>query len=97
MEYLYEKVSYIKGLAEGLSIEEESKEGKLLMHIIDALEDIIEEVDVMKEDHEELSEYVEYIDEDLTDLEDDIYGDCECDEEECACYDYDEEEELEKK
>ena len=39
MDYLYQRVSYLKGLAEGLGIDEESKEGKLLLHIIDALED----------------------------------------------------------
>ena len=34
-----EKVSYIKGLAEGLSLDEKTAEGKVLSAIIDALED----------------------------------------------------------
>ncbi|HSH35744.1 CD1247 N-terminal domain-containing protein [Schnuerera sp.] len=73
MEYLYQKVSYLKGLAEGLEIEEESKEGKLLLHIIDALEDFADVIDEVIEDHNDLEQYVEYIDEDLTDIEDEIY------------------------
>lgn len=73
MDYLYQKVSYLKGLAEGLGIDEESKEGKLLIHIIDALEDFAEVIDEIIEDYESLEQYVEYIDEDLTDVEDELY------------------------
>ena len=71
MEYLYQKVSYLKGLA-GVGIEEESKEGKLLLHIIDALEDFADVIDEVIEDYRDLEEYVEYIDEDLTDIEDEL-------------------------
>ena len=39
-----EKVSYIKGLAEGLNLDESSKEGKVLLAIIDALDDIAHQV-----------------------------------------------------
>ena len=39
MEFLYEKVAYLKGLSDGLDIEESTKEGKLLISIIDVLED----------------------------------------------------------
>ena len=34
-----EKVAYLKGLAEGMEIDKETKEGKLLNVIIDILED----------------------------------------------------------
>lgn len=86
MNYLYEKISYIKGLTDGLYIEESSDEGRVLVHIIDALEALTEEVADMREEQEEINEYIEVIDEDLSDLEDEIYLDfddiCpECDEE----------------
>lgn len=74
MDYLYQKVAYLRGLAEGLGVEEESKEGKLLLHIIDTLDDFAEAIEEILEEQEELEEYVSYIDEDLNDVEDDLYG-----------------------
>ena len=35
-----EKVAYIKGLAEGLSLDEKTPEGKVLASIIDVLDDL---------------------------------------------------------
>ena len=37
---IIEKVAYLKGLAEGMELNTEKKEGKLLSAIIDLLEDI---------------------------------------------------------
>ena len=39
-----EKVAYLKGLAEGLALDTESKEGKLIAAIIDVLDDIALEI-----------------------------------------------------
>lgn len=66
MDYLYQKVSYLRGLAEGLGIEESTKEGKLLLHIVDTLEDFADAI-------EDLDEYVNYMDEDLADVEEEVY------------------------
>ncbi len=74
MNYLVEKVAYLKGLAEGLGIEESSKEGKLLLHIVDALEEFADVLDETIENQMELEEYVDFMDEDLADLEEDVYG-----------------------
>lgn len=74
MEYLYEKVAYLRGLAEGLEIEEKSKEGKLMVHIIDALEDFADAISDLNEEQEELNEYVDFIDEDLADVEEEVFG-----------------------
>ncbi|MCC5909948.1 MAG: hypothetical protein JJT76_05875 [Clostridiaceae bacterium] len=73
MNHLFEKVAYLKGLAEGLDIEESSKEGKLLLHIIDTLEDFSEAIVMVNEDQEDLTEYVEALDEDLADVEDELF------------------------
>lgn len=74
MEYLMQKVSYLKGLAEGMGIEDNSDEGKLLLHIVDALEDFADVLEENMDDQLALEEYVEFIDEDLAEVEDDLYG-----------------------
>lgn len=70
--YLSERVAYLKGLADGLGIKEESAEDKLILKIIDVLQDISDAVDEVQDDVDELNEYVEAIDEDLSDLEDEL-------------------------
>lgn len=74
MEYLMQKVSYLKGLADGLDIEDTSKEGKLLLHIVDTLEEFADVLEETIENQIDLEEYVDFIDEDLADVEEDIYG-----------------------
>lgn len=66
MEHLDQKVSYLKGLAEGLGVENSTKEGKLLLHIIDTLEDFANAIG-------DLDEYVNYVDEDLADVEEEVF------------------------
>ncbi len=70
-----ERVSYLKGLAEGLELDTSTKEGKLLNAIIDALNDIAFEVADMQEVVGELGEQIDMIDEDLDGLEEIVYGD----------------------
>lgn len=81
-EDLKARVSYLKGLAEGLALDEESKEGKLLRQIVDVLDEMAYEIEQLKTEYEELLEYAEAIDEDLAEIEDDVYGDYDEDEEE---------------
>jgi phage FluMu protein Com len=75
MEFLYEKVAYLKGLADGLDIDESTKEGRLLISIIDILEDFADAIVELDEGAEEITEYVEAMDEDLANVEDDFYED----------------------
>lgn len=85
-----EKVAYLKGLAEGLGIEEDSKEGKLLKAVMDVLADLAVSVEDLEDYTAELTEQVDAIDEDLDALENDFYDDeCDCcgDEDEEAYYD----------
>lgn len=105
MNYLLQKVSYLQGLSEGLGVDDTTKEGKLLLGIIDALEEFADVLDDVIENQVDLEDYVNFIDEDLADVEDDIYGidedddfdfdfddldDC-CDDDSCQCYCGDEE------
>lgn len=87
-----EKSAYLKGLAEGLKLDSDKDEVKLLHAIIDLLEDVTEAVDEMDDDMETLNDYIEEIDEDLGALEeyvlDDEDLDCDCcddDDDDCDC------------
>ncbi len=70
-----EKVSYLKGLAEGLGLDESNKTDKLIQAIIDVLDDMALTVSDMEDHAAEIEEQVNEIDEDLGDLEEYVYGD----------------------
>ena len=72
---LKEKVAYLQGLTKGLSVNESSAEGKLLVNIVDVLDSFAQEVKNVNLAQVELEEYVESIDADLANLEDEIYSD----------------------
>lgn len=73
-----EKVAYLKGLAEGMGIAEDSKEGKLLKAVMDVLADLAVSVEDLEDYTAELTEQVDAIDEDLDALESDFYDDDDC-------------------
>ncbi|MBF8982650.1 hypothetical protein IZY60_03765 [Lutibacter sp. B2] len=75
MNYLYEKVSYLRGMAEGMEVSESSKEGKLMLNILDLLEEFADVLGEVREEVKELDEYVESIDEDLAEVEDELFED----------------------
>lgn len=79
MEELVKKVSYLKGFADGLDINEKTDEGKLLKKIVEALEEIADAVCDLASDQADLFDQVEAIDEDLGELGEEVYGD------ECSC------------
>lgn len=76
-----EKISYIKGLAEGLALDDSTKEGKVLTAIIDLLEDMVCEIDAIDEACAEIGEQLDEVDEDLALIEDEFYADEEDDDE----------------
>ncbi len=75
MQHLYEKVSYLRGLCDGMELSKESKEGKALAAIVETLEEFAGAIVELYEEQKDLSEYVEFIDEDLADIEDELYED----------------------
>ncbi len=80
MDCLKSKVAYLQGLADGIDLPVESKEGRLLNGIIDVLQDFADQLEGLEEAQEQLEDYVETVDEDLYALEEDL-SECECDEE----------------
>lgn len=80
---LSEKVSYLRGLAEGMGMKDENNEGKLFLSIIDVLDDMAQAIAELETAQAETGEYLETLDEDLADVEyavfddedDDLYDD----------------------
>ena len=77
-----EKVAYLKGLMEGMELDTEKKEGKLLSAIIDVLDDIALELEDMKDYADELGDGLDAVSDDLEDVEDVIFGEDEDEEDE---------------
>ncbi len=86
MEYLGEKVAYLKGLVEGMNIDYKTNEGKVIHQIISVLGDFVTAFEEMEDEQAEISDHLEEIDEDLADLEYEVYD--EFDDEYDDEYDY---------
>lgn len=76
-----ERVSYIRGLAEGLELDENKKEVKVLNAIIDLLDDLALSMSEMEDNMNDMADQLDAVDEDLGSLEDDFYDDGEDEEE----------------
>lgn len=87
MSNLTDRVSYLKGLAEGMQLDKDKNVNKLLLEMISVMDDMAHEMGDMQETYDELNEYVESIDDDLADLEDVLFGDE--DDEGCGCHGHD--------
>lgn len=82
-----EKVAYIRGLAEGLELDDSKKEAKVLNAIIDLLDDLAMSLADLEDGYSDMADQLDAVDEDLGSLEDDFYGDDEDDEDdEDTCY-----------
>ena len=88
---LTEKTAYLKGLADGLEFDKETKEGKLIAALIDLVDELASAVTDLQSDIEEidsdldyLNDYIEEIDDDLEAVEDFLDGEDE-DGEDCDC------------
>ena len=69
MSHLNEKVSYLRGLMEGMKLDVSTNEGMLLSKIVDVLDSIACDIADLADAQEELNEYVDSIDQDLAELE----------------------------
>ena len=72
-----EKVAYLKGLMEGMKIDTETNEGKILSAMVDILEDIGLELEDLWNAQGELEDGLDVVSDDLEDIEDIVYDeDC---------------------
>lgn len=64
-----EKIAYLKGLASGLNVDPESREGRLLHGFIDVLDSLSASVEHWAAEQQDLEDYVAAMDDDLSDVE----------------------------
>lgn len=84
-----EKVAYIRGLAEGLELDESKKEVKVINAILDLLDSMASSLAEVEESCADMADQLDSVDEDLADLEEEFYG---CDHDHCHEDDEDDEE-----
>lgn len=87
MSKITDRVSYLKGLTEGMKLNKESNEGKMILHMLGVMEEMAQELERIDTTVNDLDEYMEAIDEDLTEVEEML-----CDEEYDDDEDYPEDE-----
>lgn len=67
-----ENAAYLKGLFEGYELSD-SKENKIIAKLLDLVADMADEINALKADNAELHEYVEELDHDLGEAEEELY------------------------
>ena len=72
MKNILQRIAYVQGLADGLGLEESSKEGQILLELVDVVAELAEVVD---DKFEDMESYVDVVEEDLAELEDYVYED----------------------
>ena len=77
-----ENAAYIKGLFDGYEIDTNTKEGKIISKMLELLSDMADKINALEADNKDLHEYVEELDHDLGEVEEEVY----------FCDDYDDEE-----
>ena len=90
-----EKSAYLKGLMDGLSLNTESSEGKMIAAIVDLLGDLTRKVTDIEDTTIAISDELDEIEEDLDAIEDYILDEDEDFEDEDDDYDFDDEDEDE--
>ena len=83
-----ENAAYIKGLFDGYEIDKNTKEGKIISEMLILLADMADKINALEADNKELHEYVEELDHDLGEVEEELYFSDDY-------YDYDDDEDYE--
>ena len=78
---LTEKIAYMKGLIDGMELDGSTKEGKAILQMADVMEEMAVYIDDLQSQVDELTELCDLLDEDLGDVESDLYGDDDDDDE----------------
>ena len=68
-----EHAAYIKGLFEGYELDTTSKEGRIISELITLVADMSDKINALEADNKELHEYVEELDHDLGEVEEEVY------------------------
>lgn len=87
-----ESLGYLKGLLDGMDLDESKKETKIYRAMIGVLENLAEDVNDLTDGVEMMADQLDAVDEDLGDVEEYLYGDEDDDDCDCDCCDDDEDE-----
>ncbi len=68
-----ENAAYIKGLFDGYELDKSSKEGRIISELLTLVSDMADKINALEADNKELHEYVEELDHDLGELEEEVY------------------------
>ena len=82
-----EKVAYLRGLLEGLKFDADSDMGKIVLKLIDIVDDLAHDLTDAEERADVMADYIDELDHDLGEVEEYVYGDdCDCcDDDDCDC------------
>lgn len=69
MNELLKRAAYLKGLADGFKINDSTNEGKLMLEILETLEMFATAMNELAQENEELCDYVEDLDDSISELE----------------------------
>lgn len=87
MSSLMSKITSLKKVINDLNMPNDSKEKEILLELSNIVYEITEKVEKMEKSQSEINEYVTILDENLGNIEDELYG-FEEDDEEFSSYDY---------
>ena len=86
MSEVTEKVAYLRGLADGLGLSENTPVEKVVTQMLETLELMAEQMELLETAQQETLDYVESVDESVAELEELFYEDDDFDEDDaCAC------------
>ena len=72
---LLEKVAYLKGMLNGMDLDSDKKETRLITAMIDVIDDLAASVTDLEEETNEMCELIDVLDEDLGEVEEAVFGD----------------------
>ena len=75
MKRITDRTSYLRGLAEGLNIDREKAENKLMLEMLTVMDEMAQQILELDTDMDELDEYVASMESDLSDVEDMLFTD----------------------
>ncbi len=70
-----ENAAYLKGLAEGLGVGNETPSDKLIVKLLDLVSEMAEKIEDLQAQCDDLNEYADELDADLGDVEDYLFSD----------------------
>lgn len=82
-----EKVAYLRGMLEGMKFDADSDMGKIVLKLIDIVDDLAHDLTDAEERADVIADYIDELDHDLGEVEEYVYGDdCDCcDDDDCDC------------